>query len=92
MKKLRNKEVHNKLGEVPGVIWDMTTGYKIPGLDMTGFEVALTLLLQGNGGIVQLITTVVTKAVEYMISEIIKPIVGPVIAEYTYYIVDALFA
>ena len=84
--------MHEKLGETAGVIWDMTAGYRIPGFDMTWFEVALTVLLQGNGGIIQLITTAVTKAVEYMIAEVIKPLVEPVIAEYTYYMVDALAA
>lgn len=82
--------MHEKLGETAGVIWDMTAGYRIPGLDMTGFEVALTILLQGNSGVIQLVTTVVTKAVEYLLSEVIKPFVEPIIAEYTYYIVDAL--
>ena len=84
------KLVHEKLGDVAGTLWDATAGYKIQGLDMTVFEVALTLLLQGNGGVIQLITTVVTKIVESLLLEIIKPLVEPVVAEYTYYLATAV--
>ena len=86
-----SEQVHTTLGETAGIIWDAVAGYKVPGVEMTIFEIALTLLFQGGGGtIFQLIITGLTKVVEELLSAFIAPYIMPIIEEQTYYISETL--
>ncbi|MCD6485546.1 MAG: hypothetical protein J7L47_10605 [Candidatus Odinarchaeota archaeon] len=86
-----SEQVHEHLGETAGHIWDAIAGYKVPGVEMTVFEIALTLLFQGSGGtIFQLIITGLTKAIEALLARVIEPVVMPIIEEHAYYIAEAI--
>jgi len=86
-----SEQVHEHLGETAGCIWDAVAGYRVPGVEMTVFEIALTLLFQGSGGtIFQLIITGLTKVIEELLARVIEPVVIPVIEEHAYYIAEAV--